>query len=476
MTLLRSHQSSRQASTFPAVCLRTFVRISFCLLCLAVSSQAEDRPAWLVVGPWDARIEGRVDGLESALSVVIAKLRITLNFDHPLPLSAAADSTAGQASASGEGTIPAIDFPPIVRSLRVEGGELVLKRGSETRTLSWQGEFAQTSPDSWGGKLTATGPGTELAANVSYRTMERIWRVSALAVRLDLSAWSALVLPMFLPKGMEWTCGGFATLEGALVWTPGGLDGTMVLAVQDGRTGSADGGIAIEGIEGALHLVSLAKLASAPAQRFTARAFTAGQVRMTNLVAETTLLAADRMTARIDGQGLGGRLAVDPFEFNPTEIRYSVNVRMDEIEAQPVLAMFPTVPQGTGMLVGHVPLSWTDGRLGFGEGRLALKPGTTGRVRFHNPGLFTQAWSAWLPGRKLLGQIEVGKEDLLVSELSIVLHAPGAPDGHAAVVRLVGVPAEHPRQGPYTFDFNINASLEGFINLGMKQNMSFDFK
>jgi hypothetical protein len=149
---------------------------------------------------------------------------------------------------------------------------------------------------------------------------------------------------------------------------------------------------------------------------------------------------------------------------------------MDEIEAQPVLAMFPAVPQGTGTLVGHVPLSWTDGRLGFGEGRLALKPGTTGRVRFHNPGLFTQAWSAWLPGRKLLGQIEVGKEDLLVSELSIVLHAPGAPDGHAAVVRLVGVPAEHPRQGPYTFDFNINASLEGFINLGMKQNMSFDFK
>ena len=137
MTLLRSHQSSRQASTFPAVCLRTFVRISFCSLCLAVSGRAEDRPAWLVVGPWDARIEGRVDGLETALSVVVAKLRITLNFDHPLPLSAAADSTAGQTRASGGGTIPAIDFPPIVRSLRVEGGELVLKRGSETRTLSW---------------------------------------------------------------------------------------------------------------------------------------------------------------------------------------------------------------------------------------------------------------------------------------------------------------------------------------------------
>jgi hypothetical protein len=414
--------------------------------------------------------------VEATLSAVVTKLRITLNFDHPLPFSAAADYPAGQAEAPGGGAIPAIDFPPMVRSLRVEGGELVLKRGRETRTLAWQGEFSQTSPGSWGGKLTATGPGTELSAALSFRAAERTWRVSALAVRLNLSAWSALVLPMFLPENMEWTCGGIATLEGAMAWTPGGLDGTMVLAVQDGRTGSADGGVSIEGIEGAIHLVSLAKLASAPAERFTARAFTAGQVRMTNLVAETTLLASDRMTARIDGQGLGGTLAVEPFEFNPTEIRYSVNVRMNEIDAQPILAMFPAVPQGTGTLVGQVPLSWVDGRLGFGEGRLELKAGTTGRVRFHNPGLFTQAWSAWLPGRKLLGQIEAGKEDLLVSELRILLHPPGAPAERAAEIRLVGVPADHRHQGPFTFDFNINAPLEGFINLGMKQNMSFDFR
>jgi hypothetical protein len=295
-------------------------------------------------------------------------------------------------------------------------------------------------------------------------------------VQVDLAAWSALVLPMFLPKNMEWTCGGIAKLEGAVAWTPGGLDGTMELSVKEGRAGSVDGGISIDGVEGALRLVSLAKLASPPGQRFTARALTAGQVRMTNLVAETTLIAADRMTARIDGQGLGGRLAVEPFEFNPTEIAYSVKVRMEGIEAQPVLAMFPAVPQGTGTLVGQVSLSWTDGRIAFGEGRLDLKAGTTGRVRFHNPGLFTQAWRWWVPGQKLMGRLETGQEELLVSELSIALHPPGSPSGHAAVIRLVGVPAEHLRQGPYTFDFNINAPVEGLINLGMKQNMSFGFR
>jgi hypothetical protein len=446
-------------------------------VCLVVSGRAAERPAWLLVGPCDVGIEGNLSESESALRAVVTKLRITLDLDQTPPFSgSAAASPAGPVVPKGASPVPAIDFPPIVKSVRVEGGELVLKRGSETRTLSWQGEFSQTSPGSWGGKLTATGTGTELTAALSFRATERTWRVSALMVRLDLSAWSALVLPMFLPKNMEWTCGGIATLEGAMAWTPGGLDGTMVLAVQDGRTGSADGGVSIEGIEGTIHLVSLARLASAPDQRVTARAFTAGQVRLTNLVAATTLLAADRMTARIDGEGLGGRLAVEPFEFNPTEIRYTLNVRLDDIDAQPILAMFPTVPQGTGTLVGQVPLSYAEGFLGFGEGRLALKPGTTGRVRFHNPGLFTQAWAWWLPGRKLLGQIEAGKEDLLVSELSILLHPPGAPAERAAEIRLVGVPADHPHQGPFTFDFNINAPLEGFINLGMTQDMSFDFK
>jgi hypothetical protein len=38
------------------------------------------------------------------------------------------------------------------------------------------------------------------------------------------------------------------------------------------------------------------------------------------------------------------------------------------------------------------------------------------------------------------------------------------------------VPVDHPKQGPFTFDFNINAPLESFMNLGMKQNMQFDFR
>jgi hypothetical protein len=121
-------------------------------------------------------------------------------------------------------------------------------------------------------------------------------------------------------------------------------------------------------------------------------------------------------------------------------------------------------------------LTYEDGRLGFGEGQLGLKEGTTGRLRFHHPGLFTQAWSAWMPGRKLLGEVEEGREELLVSELNLAVHPDGSPSGHSAEIRLVGVPADHPHQGPFTFDFNINAPLQSFVNLGMKQNLQVGFK
>lgn len=455
---------------------RRFILIWSVSLCLVVSSRAGEGPAWVVVGPWEARIEGNLGTPEAALRAVVTKLRITVDLDQPSPFSTGAGATAGQAVARGGAPIPAIDFPPIVKSLRVEGGELILKRGSQTQTLSWGGEFSQTGPGGWAGRLTATGAGTEVTASLDYRTAERTWRTRALDVRVDLAAWSGLLLPIFLPKGLEWTCGGTARLEGALTWSPAGLDGTMALSIIDGRAGSSDGAIFIEGIEGGIQLVSLASLASAPGRRFTARTAGAGRMRLKNLAVEVTLIGPDRITMQMEAEGFGGRLAVEPFQFNPTAPQVGLSVRADDIEAQPVLALFPDAPQGKGTLVGRIPLSYADGRLGFGEGRLALKPGTTGLVRFHHPGLFTQAWSAWLPGRKLLGQIETGQEELSVDELTIALHPPGAPGGHAAEIRLVGVPAEHRNQGPFTFDFNINAPLEGFINLGLTPNLHVGFK
>jgi hypothetical protein len=440
------------------------------------AGRAADRPGWLVIGPWEAQIEGSLAGTDSTLRVVVPKLRLTLDLDQPLPLAGAGGSAPGAAADASATATPSIDFPPMVKSLRVDGGELVVKRGGQTRTVSWHAEFSQVRAGVWQGAFTAAGEGIGLTAPVTYEADKRTWRVPALAAQLDLARWSALVLAGLLPKDEAWTCAGSANLEAAISWTPDGLDGTAAARMHGGAATNSDSTISATGIEAEIRLVSLARLASEPAQHITVQALTAGKIRLTDLAIDVTLIARNRIAVQVAAQTFGGRLRVESFEFDPAVPNVRLALEMDEIGAQGLLALFPDAPQGTGTLVGRVPLSYIDGRVGLGEGRLGLKRGTMGRIRFHHPGLFTQAWSAWLPGRKLLGQIEAGQEELLVNELSIALHPAGSAAAHSAEIRVTGVPADHPHQGPFTFDFNVNVPLEGFMNLGLKQNMRFNFQ
>ena len=443
---------------------------------MVVVVKAEERPAWLMIGPWEARFEASVVGNETALCVVVPKLRLTLDLGQASPL---ADSGSSAATPNANPTAipsPSIELPAIAKSIRVEDGELVVKRGELTQTLAWHGEFSQIGPGLWRGTFGATGAGADLSATVNFEQDKRTWRVPALALRVDLASWGAMVLPEFLPKNETWSCGGTVGLEGTFAWTPDGLDGTAALTLRDGRVNNADGKISAEGIEAAIRLVSLARLVSAPAQPVKVGSLTAGTFKLTNVEAEIELASRERLVVQVAAEGFGGRLRVAPFAFNPGSTDVRLSVEAEGIEAQGVLALFPEAPQGHGTLVGRVPLSYENGNLRFGEGHLGLKPGTTGLVRFHNPGLFTQAWPRWLLGWGLLNAIEAGHEALVVNELSIALHPSGADAWRAAQIRLVGVPADHPGKGPFTFEFNVNAPLEQFMNLGLKQNMRFDFK
>jgi hypothetical protein len=444
--------------------------------CLAAIVHAADRPAWLVVGPWEAQIEASWSGMDSALRVVVPGLRVTLDLDQPPLLAGSSGSAAGAAPDAGAMSVPSIDFPPLVKSLRVDGGELVVKRGGQTQVVNWHAEFSQASAGVWQGVFAANGEGFALTASVTYEAEKRIWRVSQLAAQLDLARWSALVLPDLLPKNEAWTCAGSAHIEAAISWTPAGLEGTAEAIIHRGSASRADGTVSAVGIDAAVRLVSLAHLASAPAQHIAVQALTAGKTRLTDLAVDFTLIDRKRIAVQVAAQAYGGKLRVGSFEFDPAAPKVRLTVEADEVDAQGLLALFPDAPQGRATVVGRIPLSYEDGRLGFGEGRLALKQGTTARLRFHHPGLFTQAWSAWLPGRKLLGEVEAGREELLVNELNVALHPDGSAAGHSAEIRIMGVPADHPHQGPFTFDFNINAPLESFMNLGMKQNMQFGFQ
>ena len=449
---------------FPAVHSHRFLCVLLVALATGYVRGADDHGPWMVVGPWEAKVDGSLSGVESGLRLVATKVRITLDLDQPAPFG-------------GGGAIPVIDFPPMVKALRVEDGELILRQHGGATTLPWQGEFLQVRPGVWQGGVTASNTATGISAKMMFDAETRTWRVSSIAVRLDLASWGVLALHLAQPAEEGWTFGGTATLGGNVVWNPDGLDGSMTLAVHEGRIRNGDGKVSVEGAEGEFQLTSLARLTMAPGQRLTVRAVTAGTVNLANVAVGFGLRPGNRVTVQAEADGFGGKLAVEPFEFDPAAPALHVAVKMTEVQAQGVLALFPDAPQGDAVLSGRVPFSYEDGRLVFGEGKLAVKPGTSGRVRFHNPGLFTQALSSWIPGRKVLGEIETGREAFVVSELTIELH-PGAVPGRAAQIRLVGVPADHPRDGPFTFDFNINAPLETFLNLnlGKKQNMHFEVK
>lgn len=426
-----------------------------------------------MIGPWEAQIEASLSGTDSALRVVVPALRLTVDLDQPLPLEGAGASTAGPAANAAGNPAPSIDFPPIVKSLRVDGGELVLKHGGQTQTVGWRAEFSQVSAGAWRGTFVAMGEGIELNATVTYEAEKRTWKVPALAARIDLARWSALVPPGLWPKNEAWTCTGTANLEAAITWAPDGLEGMAATVLHEGTATSSDGTISAVGIEAAVRLVSLARPASAPDQHITVQTLTAGKVALTNLALGITVFARNRIAVQLAAEAFGGKLRVEPFEFDPAAPNVRLTVVMDGVNAQGVLALFPDAPQGQGTLVGQIPLSYEHGQLGFGEGRLDLRRGTTGRVRFQNPGLFTQAWHWFMPGRKMMSRIETGQEDLLVNELSIAVHPDDSGAEHGAEIRVTGVPADHPKQGPYIFEFYINAPLENFMNLGMKQNLQF---
>jgi hypothetical protein len=473
---------SNPAPVFP-VFRHCFLGLLSAVFLAAEAADAAGRAPWLVVGPWDMRLEGSLTGPEAGLRVAVTRLRITVDLDQPVPL--AADAAEAHATpppgagvrveaAAGDG-IPAVDFPPFVKSVRVDGGELVLKHQGASTTLAWQGEFAQVRPGLWQGGFAARDAATDVAATVVYDAAERTWRVSPLTVRLDLAAWGPVAVQVAKPSETGWSMGGTILVDGQLVWNAAGVDGTVALTLRDGRIHSGDGKTSIEGADGTFRLTSLAGMTGPAGQRLTIRAVTAGSVAMTNVVVKTSPLPGRRFTLQVDADAFGGSLAVEPFEVDPAAPALHAAVSMADVQAQGILALFPDAPQGEAVLAGRVPLVYEGGRWGLGEGRLSLKPGTQGRIRFHHPGLFTGALSAWIPGRGALGRIETGNETLVVSELALDLY-PSATPGRSAQIRIVGVPVDHPREGPFTFDFNINAPLETFINLGTQQKLRLQFK
>jgi hypothetical protein len=256
----------------------------------------------------------------------------------------------------------------------------------------------------------------------------------------------------------------------------GTITGAAAVHLRDGVLRNDAKGISVEGIAADLNFPELPAPVSAPDQVVRIADAKVGAVELQHGEVTLQIVSQQRVSIKeASVEAFGGRVSAEPFQLDLGPPAVHAVVQMAEIEARKILAIFPDAAQGEGILAGQIPVSYEGSRVAFGEGRLALKPGTTGRIYFHNPGLFTQAWSWWMPKRKLLQQIETGQEAFLVNEATIELHPADAP-AQPARVRLVGVPADHPRDGPFTFDFNINMPLETIVNFGLNSNLRVETK
>lgn len=290
-------------------------------------------------------------------------------------------------------------------------------------------------------------------------------------IHLELKPWSDFLMALAPAAAAGSKLDGVITGDAQGRVEKGTITGAATLRLRDGMLHNEAKGLSVEGIAADLAFPNLPAPVSAPNQMVRMAKATLGVIGLQHGEIDLQIASQELVTVNeASVEAFGGRVSVGPFQFDPASPVLHVVMQMTDIEAQQILAVFPDAPQGEGILAGRIPVSYENGRVAFGEGKLALTSGTKARIHFHNPGLFTQAWSWWMPKRKLLEQIETGQEAFLVNEATIELHPADAPT-RPARVRLVGVPAEHPRDGPFTFDFNINMPLETIVNFGLNSNL-----
>jgi len=118
-----------------------------------------------------------------------------------------------------------------------------------------------------------------------------------------------------------------------------------------------------------------------------------------------------------------------------------------------------------------VPLGWQNGRLTIGTGFLGLAGGEVGRIHF------TRDLQPLTAGRSpsefqyaLLRKIETAILELHFNRLRIDTYPANTP-GRSLQIRMQGIPVGGDVSAPVSFDLNVNAPLENFLNWGMSSDL-----
>ena len=234
-----------------------------------------------------------------------------------------------------------------------------------------------------------------------------------------------------------------------------------------------DSGTAIEGLAGRLALTNAWPPRAEAGQRLSFSRAQVGGVELTNGAAEFAVDGLENVRVeKLETDVFGGHVAAGAFAFDPRQPAFTTKVKVAGARLEQVLRLFRDVPaEASGAVEGEVPLGWQNGRLTIGTGFLGLAGGEVGRVHF------TRDLQPLTAGRSpsefqyaLLRKIETAILELHFNRLRIDTYPANTP-GRSLQIRLLGIPVGGDVSAPVSFDLNVNAPLENFLNWGMSSDL-----
>ncbi len=362
--------------------------------------------------------------------------------------------------------------------LAVTGGILVRGAGPlEALTFDLQAQ-----PDASGRVVRASiklhGPGVDATLHGTYDLPRSSGECEMTAARLNLAEATAFLTHVLPGQLAGWEVSGIATISVHARLDNAGPAGALTLHLQGGAVRNAGQKVAVDGIEGDIAALNLAALATPPGQSLKVASIRVGDVELQGLsvryqVKNAHQLSIEAATAEV----FGGKVAVDPFEFDPAVADYSVTLECDGLRMEDIMALFPTAnAKASGLADGRIPMRYGPKGVTFSHGWLELKAGHPGALQINQPGLLTANLSPQNVAYGTLKAVEAGLLNLRVDTLRAEVYPPDAPAGRSVHIMIAGQPQDPRVIAPVTFEVNVNGPVEKLIQWGLDSRMKFSTK
>jgi hypothetical protein len=383
----------------------------------------------------------------------------------------------------------------------VISGELKLFERNPEFSLPWKITFSRAigSEQTFGFNVDAPGTRLKAAGQINLITGNGTWRIEE--GRADAAVWLALVGPKLGAVLSGASAQGSMTVMGEGIVHQGQAVGRLKFEWRDGVLAHAVQGWTLTGIafagEFAIDVVASRLVSTAPFELTVGTVshprFGARNISLRAMLNERRALSVTAARVEI----AGGEVIVEPCEIPLIPPTVSANLHINRVGLQDIVLLVPAagLAEARGRIDGVVRIRW-DEALGIqlGVGSLTLRNDEPTIVRLTpSLGLLTArvpqnfdllpSWmgplSRWIraknPAYENMQSIELGKTDLQVKTLDVMLTPEGDGRGRSATVRLVAQPLQPGGSvKEVAFDVNVAGPLNEVLKLGLTQNFAVE--